>query len=110
MNSGIAARTSPRTLDDPRQPHCADHAQFKAGCAVCKQACANVQPYPVRKTSPATRSFGFTDDITESKLRRPETSRFIGTSGSPDTDVEVSLSLGLLRFLLRLVWPFSRIL
>jgi hypothetical protein len=90
----------------PEQPHCADHSQFVAGCVVCKQARANFQPYPVSKMAASERSFGFTDDITESKLRGPASMREPFASSEP----EVSLSLAAIRFLLRLIWPFSRII
>jgi len=91
-----------QTIDDSGQPHCADHATFHPGCAVCKRACANFQPYPLRPGKPVTRSFGFTDDLTESKLRElnPKPSNLY------QDDPDFSLSLSILRLLRRLIWPF----
>jgi hypothetical protein len=91
-----------RTIGDPGQHHCADHATFHADCVVCKRACANFQPYPMRKTKPVARSFGYTDDLTEEKIRAldPKPGNLYAD------DPEFSLSLSVVRFLLRLIWPF----
>jgi hypothetical protein len=91
-----------KTIDDPGQPHCGDHGYFHADCETCKRACANFQPYPVRKGLPALRSFGFNDDLTEEKVRAldPKVRNFY--SDDPD----FSLSLSVLRFLGKLIWPF----
>lgn len=93
-------------LTDPVEPHCAEHERFHADCAVCKRACANFQPYPMRNGKAVSRSFGFTDDLTEEKIRAldPKAAAFSGPLYGDDPDV--SLSLGVLRFLWRLIWPF----
>jgi hypothetical protein len=90
------------TTDDPRQPHCGDHANFHPNCPTCKQAVANSQPYPVRPNKPATRSFGFTDDLNAENLRKlnPKWTNLYAD------DPDFSLSLSVLRFLRRLIWPF----
>lgn len=95
-----------KTIEDPNQPHCADHAYFQAECVVCKRACANFQPYPMLKSKPVSRSFGFTDDLTEEKLRAldPKPNPFSGSLYRDDP--EVGLSLGVLRFLWNCIWPF----
>ena len=87
-----------KALKEPSQAHCADHPHFTQGCSVCRQARANFEPYPVRATKPVTRSYGFTDDLTEAKLSA------LSEEETP------SLSLVVLRFVLRLIWPFSRII
>jgi len=91
-----------RAIEDPEQHHCADHAYFHADCAVCKRARANFRPYPMRETKPVARSFGFTDDLTEEKIRAldPKPGNLYAD------DPEFSLSLSVSRFLLRLIWPF----
>jgi hypothetical protein len=95
-----------KTIHDPRQPHCGDHGYFHADCETCKRACANFQPYPVRKSKAVSRSFGFNDDLTEEKIRAldPKADPFSGPLYSDDPDF--SLSLSVLRFLRRLIWPF----
>jgi hypothetical protein len=87
-----------KALKEPSQAHCADHSHFTQGCPVCRQARANFEPYPVRASRPVTRSYGFTDDLTQAKL------------DALDADEDDSLSLVVLRFVLRLIWPFSRII
>jgi hypothetical protein len=87
-----------KALKEPNPAHCADHSHFTQGCPVCRQARANFEPYPVRPSRPVTRSYGFTDDLTEAKL------------SAMDAEENESLSLVVLRFLLRLIWPFSRII
>ena len=84
--------------NEPGNAHCAVHPQFTQGCPVCRQARANFEPYPIRASKPVTRSYGFTDDLTEAKLDA------LTVKEAP------SLSLVVLRFLLRLIWPFSRII
>jgi hypothetical protein len=90
------------TIADPNQPHCADHANFHSECVVCRRACANFQPYPMRKSKPVSRSFGFTDNITEEKLRALDPKFNDIGAGDP----EYSLSFVVLRALWRLIWPF----
>ncbi len=92
-----------KMVPDPQQPHCADHAYFHSECVICKRACANFQPYPVRKDKPVSRSFGFTDNITEEKLRGLDPKMGDVSPGDP----EFSISFVLLRALLRLIWPFK---
>ena len=89
-------------IEDTGQHHCAEHASFHAGCATCQQACANFLPYPVKPGKAVSRSFGFTDDLTEAKLREisPKVSNLYAD------EREFSLSLGVVRFLVRLIWPF----
>ncbi len=89
--------------------HCRDHASFVDSCAVCRQARANHQPYPVRATKEATRSYGYTDDLTTASLQGPKTGSIFGFNPS-EAGSEFSLSLAVIRFILRLIWPFSRIL
>jgi hypothetical protein len=95
--------------DHASSAHCAAHARFIAGCPVCRQAKANFQPYPVRPSPPASRSFGFTDKLTTHTVRSmtPPPSRYGYDTGE---DAEFSLSLAVIRFLLRLIWPFSRLI
>jgi hypothetical protein len=109
------ALPSAQTLDDPRQPHCADHPHFTASCPVCKQACANMQPYPIKRSDPPSRSFGMTGNITPATFPQPTYTGYNTSLNSysgldPETDLEVSLSLIIIRIILRLIWPFSRIL
>lgn len=85
-----------------QQPHCADHRTFHSECAICQRALANVQPYPIRKDKPVSRSFGFTDNITAENLRALDPKMRDVRAGDP----EYSLSLVVLRALRRLVWPF----
>lgn len=91
-----------QTIEGADQHHCADHARFQPDCAVCKRACANFQPYPVRKTAPVARSFGFKDDLTAEKLRALDPKM---TDLYAD-ETDFSLSLSTLRFIRRLIWPF----
>jgi hypothetical protein len=91
------------------EPHCGQHGSFVEGCAVCRRARANFLPYPIRPSEPPLpRSFGFTDNITEKKLRGPAYRNRRLTFDS-DSEVEVSLSLTAIRVILRLLWPFGRI-
>jgi hypothetical protein len=87
-----------KALEKPIQAHCADHSSFTSGCPVCRQARANFEPYPVRPSRPVTRSYGFTDDLTQARI------------DALDAEESPSLSLVVLRFVLRLIWPFSRII
>ena len=87
--------------------HCAKHTHFVEECAVCKQAQANFLPYPVRAIKPLPRAFGYTDNITEDKLRGPAHSR--SRAGNSGSDEEFNLSLTAIRLLLKLIWPFGRI-
>jgi hypothetical protein len=101
----------PQTSD----PHCAEHEHFVASCLVCRQAVANMQPYPVRKSDQPPRSFGMTGNITPATFAEPTYNRYGSGLNSyngldPETEAEVSLSLIVIRFILRLIWPFSRIL
>jgi len=98
--SFAAALPSAQTVDDPRQPHCADHSHFVESCPICKQACANMQPYPIKKSGPLPRSFGMTGNITPATFVDP----------TMQAEPEVSLSLTIIRIILRLIWPFSRII
>jgi hypothetical protein len=100
----LAVVSPPVTIDDPNQHHCADHARFHPDCEVCKRACANFRPYPVRYEEKVSRSFGFKDDLTESKLREldPKLTNLYAD------DSEFSLSLTVIRFLFRLIWPFRQ--
>jgi len=68
----------------------------------CQRARAAFLPYPVRPGKPVTRSYGFKDDLTEAKLRAldPKVSNLYAD------DTEFSLSLSVLRFLKKLIWPF----
>jgi hypothetical protein len=94
-------------------PHCANHSHFVESCPVCKQACANMQPYPVKKSDPPSRAFGMTGNITPATFAEPNRYRSGWNrynSLDPETDIEVSLSLLVIRFILRLIWPFSRII
>jgi hypothetical protein len=95
--------------DQASSAHYAAHARFAEGCAVCRQARANFEPYPVRPSPPDSRSFGFTDKLTPDNIRAmaPPPSRY---GFDTSEDVEFSLSLAVIRFILRLIWPFSRIL
>ena len=95
-----------KTIPDPGQPHCAEHSYFHSECAVCKRASANFQPYPMRKSKPVSRSFGFTDDLTEEKLKAldPKPDPFSGSLYGDDPDAGLSLSV--LRTLWSLIWPF----
>ena len=77
-----------------------------ADCAVCQRARANFLPYPARVQKPLPRSFGYTDELSEEKLRVPGRGDNRFASGS---DAEFNLSLAAIRFLLRLIWPFGRI-
>ena len=108
----VAEKFSPPApaIDESRKAHCADHRQFLGSCPVCKQACANFEPYPVRP-SPASsaRSFGVTGNITAATFGASATSTGYSMRDS-EADAEVSLSLLVIRFILRLIWPFSRIL
>jgi hypothetical protein len=92
----------PVVIEDPNQPHCGDHGWFHAACATCQRARANSLPYPVRPGKPVTRAFGFKDDLTAAKLRElsPRASNLYAD------DPEFSLSLSVVRFLMRLIWPF----
>jgi hypothetical protein len=96
-----------KALKEPNPAHCADHSHFTQGCSVCRQACANFEPYPVRPSRPVARSFGFTDNLTEAKIDAMSTSR---SEEEIFDEPELSLSLIVLRFVLRLIWPFSRII
>ena len=89
--------------------HCRDHGSFVEACPVCRQARANHEPYPVRATKPVARSFGFTDDLTAASLKAPEPASGFGFTRSQQ-EGEFSLSLAVIRFILRLIWPFSRII
>jgi hypothetical protein len=84
------------------RPHCADHAGFQSDCVVCRRACANSQPYPMQKTKPAVRSFGFTDKITKENLQALDPK--FGDVGAGDPGYGVSFVV--LRVLWRLIWPF----
>jgi len=61
-----------------------------------------MQPYPMRKSKPVSRSFGFTDNITEEKLRALDPKFNDVSAGDP----QYSLSFVVLRTLWRLIWPF----
>ena len=75
---------------------------FIPDCPVCKRARANFQPYPMKKSEPVARSFGFTDNLTEEKLRALDPKFGDVRAGDP----EYGLSFVLLRILRRLIWPF----
>ena len=92
---------------DSLNAHCAGHTRFTVSCAVCRQARANLQPYPVRPSAPASRSFGFSDKLTPGTIGAMSSS---GAQFGTAEDVEFSLSLAVIRFVLRLIWPFSRII
>ncbi len=89
-------------LPDPGEAHCADHVPFRSECAVCQRARANFEPYPIDKSKPVARSFGFEDDLTEEKLRalNPKLGNLF------KDEAEFSWSLSVLRVLRRLIWPF----
>ena len=95
---------------DTTLPHCSDHPHFLPGCVVCRQARANFEPYPVKKLASSVRSFGYTDDLTEAKLRGAAGPASTWSSANAGADGEFHLSLAVIRFVLRLIWPFSRIL
>ncbi len=79
-------------------PHCAEHSHYVEGCSVCQRALANSLPYPVKKMAAPIRSFGQTGEITAA------------TFGDPRKETDGGASLGAIRFILRLIWPFSRII
>ena len=87
-------------------PHCARHSHYTDACAVCRQARANAEPYVSRHPGPLPRSFGYTDNITPATFREPTRFPLLAA----EEPAEVSLSLLAIRFLLRLIWPFGRIL
>ena len=83
-------------------PHCGKHGHFAEGCPACARAKAAFEPYPVRRNAEPTRSFGFKDDLTAEKLRalNPKLTNLYAD------DQEFSLSLMVMRFLKKLIWPF----
>ena len=55
----------------PHDPHCHDHAHFMPSCETCRKAQAAFMPYQtIGNHQPASRSFGFKDQMTEADIHR----------------------------------------